>query len=257
MVGTASRPRIGISMDTGGPDEKRKVYELNADYADAIRTAGGMPVLLAHTADEHLRAEMLAGLDGLLIPGGADCDPTLYAQAKHPRSKLMDPLRQSFDLGLLALAQGRNLPTLGICLGCQLMNVQRGGTLYQCVAEAFPESPVHHSRPAGADPVKYYSAYHSLMIRPSTRLAAIYEKSNVEANSRHRQAVHELGAGLIAAAFASDGLLEAVEDPALRFWVGVQWHPENLRGSEHERLFRAFVASAGEFGEDAGKADRR
>ena len=257
MNRAASRPRIGISLDTGGSDEQRKVYELNADYADALLTAGGLPVLLPHTAEEHLQLEMLAGLDGLLIPGGADCDPALYHQPKHPRSKLMDPLRQSFDLALLNLAQQRDLPTLGICLGCQLMNVQRGGTLHQCVAETFPESPVHHSRPAGVDPAAYLSSRHSLMIRPSTRLSAIYERSNVEVNSRHRQAVDQLGSGLIAAAFASDGLLEALEDSALGFWVGVQWHPENLRGSEHERLFRAFVAAAGEFHDRTAKAQRR
>ena len=242
----SSRPRIGLSMDTATPDEYRKVYELAADYAHALLNAGALPVPLAHTADAALRREFIGTLDGLLIPGGGDIDPALWNEPPHPSIKLMDPERQNFDLALLGLADELDLPTLGICLGCQLMNVQRGGSLHQSIASAFPESPVRHCWIK--DPINLNSSFHEVSLRPGTRLASIYGEMEIRTNSRHRQAVHDLGHDLIASAFAPDGILEALEDHKHRFWVGVQWHPENLaRELPHRRLFEAFVAAAREF----------
>jgi len=240
------RPRIGISLDTGTPDEQRKVYELNADYPNAVLHAGGMPVLLPHTHDHALRLEMIDSLDGLIIPGGADCDPRLYGQDRSPRTDCMDPLRNTFDLALLALAEARNMPVLGICLGCQLMNVQRKGTLHQSIAATFPESPIRHARVVDSDPANpTRSSFHDLMLRPGTHLAAVFENAaHLHSNSRHRQSVDKLGHGLLASAFAPDGILEALEDPTLRFWIGVQWHPENMVDTPHEKLFAALVRAS-------------
>jgi putative glutamine amidotransferase len=242
----AQRPRIGISLDVGTPDEKRKMYELNADYPNAVLRAGGMPVLLPHTSDADIRLQMIQSIDGLILPGGADCDPRLYGQETSAKTDCMDPLRNTFDLALLALAEARNMPTLGICLGCQLMNVQRQGTLYQSITEAFPESTVRHAKLVAADQTNpTRSSFHELMIRPGTHLAAILDGvTALESNSRHRQAIEKLGHGLLATAFAPDGILEAIEDPTLRFWVGVQWHPENMPETPHAKLFAALVKAA-------------
>jgi len=237
-----ARPRIGISMDTGQPDENKKVFELNACYAEAILHAGGLPVLLPHTHDHAVRLEMIASVDALLIPGGNDVDPKLYGHPQHAQTRLMDPLRQDFDLAMLALAEQRNLPTLGICLGCQLMNVQRRGTLYQSLADECPESPVVHASVRGANATN--SSFHDVLLRPATRIISIYGQQQVPANSRHRQAIRQLGHGLVATAFAPDGLVEAIEDPTLEFWLAVQWHPENLIGTVHEKLFAALVQTA-------------
>lgn len=241
------RPRIGISLDTGAPDENRRTYELNADYPNAVLKAGGMPVLLPHTHDAALRLEMIGSIDGLIIPGGADCDPHLYGQEVSPKTDCMDPLRNAFDLALLALAEARNMPTLGICLGYQLMNVQRKGTLHQSIVERFPESPVRHASVAAGDKANpTRSSFHDLMLRPGTHLAAIFDNAaGVLSNSRHRQAIDKLGHGLVASAFATDGILEGIEDPSLTFWLGVQWHPENLIDTPHEKLFAALVKAAG------------
>jgi len=122
-------------MDVGAPDENRKVLELPADYAARIFDAGGMAVLLPCTHDAGIRDEMIGSIDGLLVPGGCDLDPRLYGQAKHAATRLTDKDRQDFDLAMLALAEARQLPTLGICLGCQTMNVQRRGTLHQHLPE--------------------------------------------------------------------------------------------------------------------------
>jgi putative glutamine amidotransferase len=242
-----TRPRIGISLDAGGLDEGRRLLELNSDYPDAIFRAGGLPLLLPHVADPDAREEYLSQIDGLLIPGGNDCDPTLYGQTRHPASILMDRRRQDSALALLALAERRNMPVLGICLGYQLMNILRGGTLHQSIQDRYPESSVVHTRIAEKDPANpTRSSFHEVMIRPDTHLHAIYQARSVRANSRHRQGVDQLGRGLIPAAFAPDGILEALEDYSLPFFVGVQWHPENMVGTEHDALFNALVEAAKE-----------
>ncbi len=238
-----TRPRIGISMDTGRPDEKRKMLELAADYPNAVLHAGGLPVLLPPMHDVAARQEMLGLVQGLIIPGGADCDPKLYGQALGPTTHLMDADRQDFDLAMLALAEQRRLPTLGICLGCQLMNVARGGTLFQCLIEQMASNGITHARP-----IKRFhpaSVAHEVTVRPGYHLANIYGTLEIAVNSRHSQGIDRIGRGLTATAAAPDGLVEALEDPTFPFWVAVQWHPENMVGTPHERLFRALVEAAG------------
>ena len=235
------RPRVGLSLDIGTPDESKKVYELNVDYANAVIRAGGLPVLLPHTHDPGLRAEIIDSLDALIIPGGRDLDPALFGQPRHPQTRLLDADRQAFDLAILALAEQRQMPTLGICLGCQLMNVQRRGTLHQHLPDAdlgTGQSPLPHARPGN------FTNTHTVTIYPGTRLARIYPAGEVTANSRHHQGIARLGHGLIAAAVAPDGLVEALEDSSLPFWLAVQWHPENLGGTTHDGLFAALVSAA-------------
>lgn len=236
------RPRIGITMDVGHPDESRKTLELSVDYVECVLRAGGLPLLLPWTRDAGLRREMIDLIDGLLVPGGDDLDPHLYGQEKHPATKLTDKERQDFDLAMLALAEQRALPTLGICMGCQTMNVQRQGTLHQHLPElekGAETSQVLEHRRAGDR-----THAHAVTIRPGTQLAGAMKLEGLETNSRHHQGIAKVGHGLVATAFAPDGLVEAVEDPTLPFWVAVQWHPENLAGTAHERLFQALVAAA-------------
>jgi putative glutamine amidotransferase len=235
------RPRIGISVDTGTPDENRKVYELNADYPDAVFRAGGLPLLLPHTHDPAVRAQMIALCHGLILPGGADCEPSLYGQQRRACTNPVDPLRQDFELAMLALAEERQLPTLGICFGFQLMNVYRGGSLHQSIREDRPSSVVHARSLKEHHPS---SAAHDVNIRPGHALSAIYGEAVVAVNSRHRQGVDRLGRGLRVTAEAPDGLVEAIEDPTLPFFLAVQWHPENMIGTIHERLFAALVDAA-------------
>ena len=244
MPATATyRPRIGITMDVGQPDDSRKTLELPADYTQAIFRNGGIPVPLPLTHDPEIRREMVDGLDGLLVPGGADLDPKLYAQPIHPETKLTDPDRTDFDLAILSLAEQRQLPTLGICLGCQTMNVQRRGTLHQHL----PDSPPPHSTPESKlehrDPGDR-SNEHDVAIRPNTHLAQSLQTENLAANSRHHQGIAKVGHGLVASAYAPDGVVEAVEDPSLPFWIAVQWHPENLANTPHDKLFQALIAAA-------------
>jgi putative glutamine amidotransferase len=234
------RPRIGITMDAGTPDENRKTMELPVDYPDSIIRAGGLPVLLPYTHDAAARQEMIDMIDGLLIPGGNDLDPKLYGQEPHPATDQTDRARQDFDLAMLALAERRALPTLGICMGCQTMNVQRMGTLHQHLPDLHADAakPLEHRKPGDR------TNAHDISLRPGSHVAAAMNAPHVNANSRHHQGIDRIGHGLVPTAFAPDGLVEAVEDPSLPFWVAVQWHPENLAGTEHERLFAALVDAA-------------
>jgi putative glutamine amidotransferase len=238
------RPRIGVTMDVGVIDEGRKVWELPTDYARAVTDAGGLPLLLPPTDDADVRAEMIASIDALLIPGGNDLDPSLYGQPQHPKTRLTDEVRQAFDLAMLKLAEARRMPVLGICLGCQVMNVARGGTLHQHLPDVpLDDQPLQHSKTGDR------TNAHGVQVDAGTLLARVIEVGQtMDCNSRHHQAIDRVGKGLIVSARAPDGVVEAVEDPAYPFWMAVQWHPENLAGTPHARLFEGFVKAAAAFG---------
>ncbi len=237
-----SRPIIGISLDNQAADQSRPVYELPMAYPLAIEKAGGIPMLLHHTRDSALQDAYMQVIDGLLIPGGDDLDPSLYGQPPHPKTRRLDSLRQFFDLSMLASAQSRNMPVLGICFGCQAMNVQRGGTLHQYIPDVPRDLPVAHAgNPANTTDK---NAWHSISITPQSQLRAILKCDQATVNSRHRQAIDRLGVGLTACAASADGLVEAIDDKSLRFWLGVQWHAEGLDDPPHPELFKAFLAAA-------------
>jgi putative glutamine amidotransferase len=231
-------PRIGITMEIGSPDESRLVYELPCDYSAAVIRNGGLPIVLPPTKNESIRRQMIDMIDALIVPGGMDIDPALYGQKPHPKTKMLSPERADFDLAMLNLAQERKLPTLGICLGCQIMNVHRKGSLHQHIPDAPYESPLTHSRPGDR------TNFHEVTIQPHTALARILELDTLRTNSRHHQSLDELGENLRATANALDGVIEAIEDPNLPFWLAVQWHPENLENTPHDRLFQALVNAA-------------
>lgn len=222
----ARRPRIGIPAVA------------DDNYARVVRAAGGLPEPLAMDAcgPAHLD-RLLERLDGLLLPGGADIPPAEYGGRAHPSIKLLAAGRCAFEkaLGAAWLAQPRR-PLLGICLGCQWINVLRGGTLVEDIP-----SELH---------VSHRDTTHPVAIEPGSRLHRIFGRAELVVNSTHHQAVREVGRGLRVAARGADGVIEAIEadaagDPG-RFLVGVQWHPERMFAGDRlqQRLLRAFVAAA-------------
>lgn len=244
------RPVIGISMDHGPLTATPLHYDLSSLYPAAIEKAGGLPLLLPYTHDAALRMEMLSHVHGLLIPGGDDIDPAVYGQSLHATTIKMDAGRQAFDLAMLSMAEQRGMPMLGICLGCQLMNVQRGGTLHQSIGDLAAANAVEHK--GSADGTDRRDAWHSVKIAGGSGLGKIYKTDQLQVNSRHRQAIGRIGYGLLASATSPDDLVEAVEDITLDFWIGVQWHAEGLSDEPHLRLFSAFVSAAEEFSRNAG-----
>jgi putative glutamine amidotransferase len=241
-------PLIGISLewieDTRGRDYG--LHQLRAAYVDAVTRAGGIPVLLAPTSPplpEDALARLLEHIDGLVITGGAfDIPPELYGEHPSPKpakTAKLAPERTAFELALFRGATARALPVLGICGGMQLINVARGGTLYQHLPDELPG--IQHEQLADRR-----TAGHIVEIEGDSRLAALVGGETLPVNSSHHQGVKTVAPGLRASARSPDGLVEAIEDPGAPFCLGVEWHPELLWDSEprHRGLFRGLTAAA-------------
>jgi putative glutamine amidotransferase len=182
----------------------------------------------------------LEGLDGLVLTGGTDLNPTLYKREPAPESEEPDDARDELEMRLLGEALASDLPVLAICRGLQMFNVFQGGTLIQHLTS----SDVHRQKSNGAEAGKHPAA-HSISVSPNTRLAGIVGAGEHEVNSRHHQAVDRVGAGLTVSARAPDGVIEALELPGSSFAVAVQWHPEDriaVRAADR-KLFEAFAAA--------------
>jgi len=231
---TVVRPPIGITTGYRGGDSPQ--CYLAADYYHTILLAGGLPLLLPPVAGE-LIEQLLSQVSGLLFTGGADVDPATYGEETHPKTTLLDPTRSRFELALARLSAERGVPMMGICLGCQLLNVALGGVLYQHIPEEVPSALPHSPQEHGL------RAYHRVQIAPDSRLAGIVGTTELEVNSSHHQAIRELASPLRAVAWSSDGVVEAAEARDDRFILAIQWHPENLAAQrpEHLALFEALV----------------
>ena len=207
-------------------------------YVASVAAAGAIPVLLPPLAG----VEEIAGrLDGLVLSGGGDIDPALYGAARDPECGTARPDRDGAELALLNAALELQLPVLGICRGLQVMNVALGGTLHQHLPDLVG-SDLHSPVAAG------YGS-HEVSVAPGSRLASILQRTDLTDHlpvlvpTHHHQAVDQLGSGLVATAWATDGTIEAAElDPARHpFAVAVQWHPE---AGQDPSLFRALATAA-------------
>jgi putative glutamine amidotransferase len=202
-------------------------------YVQAIERAGGRALVIPPT--EEGVEETLDALDGLLLSGGSDLDPSLYGADAHAETRHVRPERDRAELALLRGALARDLPVLAVCRGSQVLNVARGGDLVQHLPEAVGNEA--HRETAGV------FSEHGVKVDPDSRLGGIVGDS-VEVKSHHHQGYGELGEGLRVVARADDGTIEAVEDPERRFAVGVLWHPEE---GEDAALFEALVAEARDY----------
>ena len=230
-------PRIALSASLGVLDGCQRVH-LPAAYVEAVAAAGGTPIVLP-PADGVPPEDLLAAADGLLLIGGDDLDPGLWAEPPHARTQVIDPRRQRSDLALAAAADAGGLPVLGICLGIQEMAVHRGGRLIQHVPDE-PSAALDHG--GGGRP----RAMHRVAIEADSLLARILGTDSIAVNSTHHQAVREPGRGMRVVARSPDGIIEGIEDPAPgRFFLGVQWHPEDLIDRPpHLALFEALCRAA-------------
>lgn len=238
MSKATSKPVIGIGSDIYVNSGERDRAFAYTTYVESIRRAGAVPLVIPPQPEN--AAELVEQLDGILLAGGEDCDPAVYGESAHPSVEPMDPRRQANDLSLAKLARERGLPTLGICLGAQVMNVAAGGTLIQDIDSQLETDIRHASVPEDR-------ARHDVAIESDTKLAAIVGERAINVNSSHHQAIGKIGEGLRTAAHAPDGVVEGVEDPEHPFYVGVQWHPEDMQGDRTAaKLFGAFVDAARE-----------
>ncbi len=238
------RPVIGLTLDIeqppgrdGGP--RQGAYGIRENYCAAVVRAGGVPVLLPH--EPALAEAYLAGLDGLVVTGGAfDVDPVLFgARRRHPSVTTKDR-RTAFELAITRAALARDLPLLGICGGQQLLNVALGGTLIQHIPDEV-EGALAHEQPNPRD-----EPGHPVVLLEDSLLRRICGAAVMQVNSAHHQAVKEVGPGVLVDARAPDGVIEGIEAPARRFCLGVQWHPEYGVATGDAAIFEALVTAAGE-----------
>lgn len=201
-------------------------------YVEKVVAAGGVPVLLPPLPG--LVEAVLPRLDALIVVGGPDVDPTRYGQERGEHVQPPSLERDAAESNLLVEALDAGLPVLGICRGLQVLNVLRGGTLIQHLPDVLGHE--EHSPAPGV-----YGS-HPVQVEPGSRLDDTMPAAAREAvPSYHHQAIDELGKGLVVSAWASDGTIEAVEDPSLPYFVAVQWHPEI---GEDVSLFAGLVEAA-------------
>jgi putative glutamine amidotransferase len=218
--------RIALTLDRD-PTE-------NNDYIRALLEAGARrdEIVVLRPGDP-----IEGPFDGVVIGGGDDVDPGLYGREVLRGGKVkVDPARDSIDLAVFEEAWRGAVPALGVCRGLQVMNVARGGTLFQHLPLESP-SQIEHQRPKKAN-----RRDHVVSVRPGTRLSGIAASGELDVNSRHHQAVERPAEDFVVTATAPDGVIEALEARDGRWLVAVQWHPENLHDDPaSKRLFRDFV----------------
>ncbi|MDH5640455.1 MAG: gamma-glutamyl-gamma-aminobutyrate hydrolase family protein, partial [Nitrospira sp.] len=184
---------------------------------------------------------LLDGVDGLLITGsGPDLSPRLYGERQQYRFPLVSERRADFELDLVQHARSRDLPLLGICGGMQTINVAYGGSLFQDIPSQVRHVLDHRQK------TKAIHTSHLVTLTPKSLLRKIVGRATLMVNSSHHQSVKRVVPPLIASAVAPDGIVEAIESPAQRFLLAIQWHPEFLfeRHVAHRRLFEALLKAA-------------
>lgn len=228
------RPLIGLTLDAepAGGWSKYPWYALRQNYIAAVNGLGGLAVALPH--DAALADEYLDRLDGLIVTGGAfDVDPALYGETERHQTVELKADRTTAELALLRGALARNMPVLGICGGQQLLAVALGGTLHQHIPDVIPGALEHEQKTSHDEPG------HDVEILPGTRLYEIVGP-RMQVNTSHHQAVRDAGRGVVNAV-APDGVIEGIEDPARKFCIGVQWHPEYFVAAGDKALYQAFL----------------
>ena len=209
-------------------------------YTQAVAQAGGVPVLLPSLVGSQGWQAIFARLDGILFSGGGDIAPERFGGEPHPRIDDVDLERDALELSLVGEAALQGKPFLGLCRGCQLVNVAFGGTLYTHIADQLPGALVH-DHPGN---MRGFLA-HEVKLEEGTRTGAVMGEPLLRVNSHHHQGLKDIGAGLRVAGIAPDGLVEAIELPDHPFGIAVQWHPEWLTDQQPTRnLFRQFVEAA-------------
>lgn len=240
------KPVIGLIGGLYKSGDGAPVYGLPAAYTKALADAGAIPLTIAPNIGlEALRA-LYERCDGVLIAGGGDVDPARYGMSDAGLVQGVDPYRDEAEIAFVRWAAEQDKPLLGICRGFQISNVALGGTLYRDIATEYPQHQGIEHNYWGKQPRSYLA--HSVDLQPQSKLSQILGTDHVSVNSLHHQALQTIAPTLkVTASSAADGIPEAAEIPNARFFVGVQWHPEEMveYSEPMRKLFAAFVGAAG------------
>ena len=229
------QPMIAL---TPGLQENEEFLLLHHTYMEQLTREGCIPVMLPLITDEAALTGLIGRFDGFVLTGGGDIEGRWFGTETSPNAGAISPLRDAMELPLARLLHQSGKPVLGVCRGSQVLAVALGGTIWQDLPTEYPGYAVAHRQKAP----QYYPS-HEVTILEDSLLHGILGVSRARVNSVHHQAVRTLPEGLKATAWAADGVLEAFEDPARRFFMGIQWHPERLRdgGIASDCIFRAFA----------------
>lgn len=244
------RPTIGLTTQTlhsidGIPPALPSSWVMNQRYFLAATMVGAVPWMIPLLDDDLITLrEIYDRLDGILLPGGVDINPSEYGEEVRAECGNLDPARDRVELQLVRWAAEDGKPVLGLCRGLQVINVALGGSLWQDIASQKPSFHKHDYFPTAGYERDYIA--HSVDILPDSQLSQLMESTRCGVNSMHHQGIKALGRDLKASAHSDDGLVEAVEGTGEGFLVGVQWHPEVFEMADpHTRhLFAGFIKAA-------------
>jgi len=214
---------------------------LNSTYIIALESAGLIPLIVPPLASTTAAREILQKVDGLVLTGGEDVDPTLYGQERHSEGGVPNRPRDATEIALILAAREMAMPLLAICRGPQVLNVALGGTLIQDIGSQVAGAGEHNARDDRAARV------HEVELEPGSRIAEAMGAVRLRVNSLHHQSVERIAPGLRITGRAPDGVIEGIESECPEWWaIGVQWHPEEMNDSPEpwdRGLFRAFATA--------------
>ncbi|HGJ66618.1 TPA: gamma-glutamyl-gamma-aminobutyrate hydrolase family protein [bacterium] len=229
------RPIIGITCGTS--DLNTNDSYISNEYISAIESAGGTPIVLPLAKNESSFDGYISIIDGLLLSGGVDMDPSYFGEEPIQALGRIDVERDRIEIHLATQALKLNIPIFGICRGIQTLNVAGGGTLYQDIYSDLNNLLKHRQTAPGSH------ATHSIKIKEGSKLATIIGQTEFRVNTFHHQSVKDLATGFAISATASDGIIECIESTKHPFAIGVQFHPERMWQNSEPMLalFKAFV----------------
>lgn len=231
------KPIIGI---TCYHDHTAGVHRQNDTYINAVKKAGGIPILLPCLQAQSDILQHLAIINGLIISGGPDADPIYFGEEPHPALGNIHPAMDAYEIPLIQEALKQDMPLLGICRGEQMLNIAVGGNLIQDIPASI-KNPLKHRQ----DAPRHYKT-HSVNVVVGTILAQILGDGTLRVNSFHHQSVKDVPSGFAISANAPDGIIEAIESTQHSFALGLQWHPEGMWNVDdnYDALFNALVGAS-------------
>ena len=229
------KPIIGISSNL-----KEHILSVSTDNIHAITEFGGVPIVLPNVKKDAIES-VVGMIDGLLLTGGGDIDPTLFGEEPHQKLGSIVPERDEFEVLLIQKMLELNKPILGICRGAQIISIAAGGDMYQDIYTQISKPLLQHDQQAPRTHASHY-----VEVTPGSILSNIVGVEKFKVNSFHHQAVREMPKGFKVSGVASDGIIEAFESSEHPFVLGVQWHPECLvlkNDVVSELIFKAFIGA--------------
>lgn len=230
------KPRIGMLIRMKSGDNH---YVIGQSDINAVKNAGGLPVLIPVMNSTEDIPEQVENIDALYIPGGPDINTLLFGEEPiigMGGSRRSDDI---YEMEIIRQAAAKNLPILGVCRGEQVINIAFGGTVYQDIPAQYPNALRHRQPDPGCEMT------HSVKVEKGTALYALCNCERLEVNTFHHESVREPGRGIKVSATAPDGIIEAIESEDGRI-MGIQWHPELLQqeGGVHTAVFKRLVELA-------------